>query len=293
MARGAEQSIMNDDDSRRDGDSSVITRIRRLLKGEPDSREDLLELLDDQRWSGILEKQELRMLKGVLQVSQMQVREVMIPRSQMVIIERDAPTETILRTIVDCGHSRFPVIGDDRDEVVGILLAKDVLRCSVEAPGKPLELSAFVRPATFIPESKRLDTLLQEFRSSRNHMAIVVDEYGGTSGLLTIEDVLEQIVGEIDDEHDPEEDLHIEPQGNHWNVMALTRIDEFNEYFESNLDDEDYDTIGGLVMRAFGRMPRRGETVSNGGFRFRVAQADRRRIHRLEVMREIPEPATE
>lgn len=277
---------MNDDDSRRDDDPGVVTRIRRLIKGEPDSRAALIELLDDKRWTAVLEKQELRMLKGVLQVSQMQVREVMIPRSQMVVIDRDSSTEHILHTIIECGHSRFPVIGADRDEVVGILLAKDVLRFCVESPGDELDLSAFMRPATFIPESKRLDTLLQEFRSSRNHMAIVVDEYGGTSGLLTIEDVLEEIVGEIDDEHDPEEAEHIEAQGNHWNVMALTRIDEFNEHFESELDDDDYETIGGLVMRAFGRMPRRGEAISSGGYRFRVAQADRRRIHRLEVTRE-------
>lgn len=278
---------MNDDESLADNDPSVIKRLRRLLRGEPDSREDLIELLDDKRWTAVLEKQELRMLKGVLQVSQMQVREVMIPRSQMVVIDRDTATEQILHTIIECGHSRFPVIGEDRDEVVGILLAKDVLRFCVEAPGETLDLSAFMRPATFIPESKRLDTLLQEFRASRNHMAIVVDEYGGTSGLLTIEDVLEEIVGEIGDEHDPEEAEHIQQQGEHWNVMALTRIDEFNEYFDSQLDDDDYETIGGLVMRAFGRMPRRGEATSSGGFLFRVAQADRRRIHRLEVTREV------
>jgi len=277
---------MNDEDSRRDDDPSVVTRIRRLIKGEPDSREELIELLDDKRWTAVLQKQELRMLKGVLQVSRMQVREVMIPRSQMVVIDRELTTEEILRIIIDCGHSRFPVIGEDRDEVVGILLAKDVLRFCVESPGEELELASFMRSATFIPESKRLDTLLQEFRSSRNHMAIVVDEYGGTSGLLTIEDVLEEIVGEIDDEHDPEEAEHIEAQGSHWNVMALTRIDEFNEYFESELDDDDYETIGGLVMRIFSRMPRRGEAISSDGFRFRVVQADRRRIHRLEVTRE-------
>jgi magnesium and cobalt transporter len=282
---------MNEDDSSREDDNSVVTRIRRLIRGEPDSREELIELLDDKRWTAVLEKQELRMLKGVLQVSRMQVREVMIPRSQMVVIDRDSLTEEILRTIIDCGHSRFPVIGEDRDEVVGILLAKDVLRFCVESPGEDMDLAAFMRPATFIPESKRLDTLLQEFRSSRNHMAIVVDEYGGTSGLLTIEDVLEEIVGEIDDEHDPEEAEHIEPQGSHWNVMALTRIDEFNEYFESDLDDDDYETIGGLAMRAFGRMPRRGEAISNGGFSFRIVQADRRRIHRLEVTREQVAPS--
>ena len=174
---------MNDDDSRRDDNPSVMTRIRRLLRGEPDSREELIELLDDKRWSSVLEKQELRMLKGVLQVSRMQVREVMIPRSHIVGIERDTPIDELLATIIDCGHSRFPVIGDDRDEVIGILLAKDLLRFYVESPGEQIDLTAFTRPATFIPESKRLDTLLQEFRASRNHMAIVVDEYGGTSGL--------------------------------------------------------------------------------------------------------------
>ena len=267
-----------------DGDS-LIARVRRLLRGEPDSRDDLIELLDDPRWAGVLQKQELRMLKGVLQVSQMQVREVMIPRSQMVVLERDASKDELLSIIIESGHSRFPVIGEDRDEVVGILLAKDVLRFVVESPGEPLRLDGFLRPATFIPESKRLDTLLQEFRASRNHMAIVVDEYGGTSGLLTIEDVLEEIVGEIDDEHDPEAADLIERQGDHWNVLALTRIDDFNEYFSAELDDTDYETIGGLVMREFGRLPRRGETTTFGGFSIKVAQADRRRIYRVEVTR--------
>jgi magnesium and cobalt transporter len=223
----------------------------------------------------------------------MQVREVMIPRSQMVVLEREASMDELLQTIVACGHSRFPVIGADRDEVVGILLAKDVLRFFVESPGEILDPTTFLRPATFIPESKRLDTLLQEFRSSRNHMAIVVDEYGGTSGLLTIEDVLEEIVGEIDDEHDPQEVEHIQQQGdgNRWTVMALTRIDEFNEYFSSDLDDEDYETIGGLLMREFGRLPRRGESIRRDGFEFTVVQADRRRIHRLEIARtEVADP---
>ena len=228
------------------------------------------------------------MLKGVLQVSQMQVREVMIPRSQMVVIDRDSGAEKVLATIVECGHSRFPVIGEDRDEVVGILLAKDVLKFFVESPDKPLDLGAFTRPATFIPESKRLDTLLQEFRSSRNHMALVVDEYGGTSGLLTIEDVLEEIVGEIDDEYDPAR-RPIQPQDPGWNdLRALTRIDEFNEFFGTSLEDEHYDTVGGLVMYALGHLPRRGETVTVGEFRFRVLQADRRRIQSVEVTRSCP-----
>lgn len=277
---------MNDDVARQDSGDSLIYRVRRLLRGEPDSRDDLIELLDDARWTAVLEKQELRMLKGVLQVSQMQVREVMIPRSQMVVLDSDAPMQELLAAIIECGHSRFPVIGEDRDEVMGILLAKDVLRFFVESPGETLDIRRFLRSATFIPESKRLDTLLQEFRSSRNHMAIVVDEYGGTSGLLTIEDVLEEIVGEIGDEHDPEEAEHIQEQGGHWSVMALTRIDEFNEYFAANLDDDDYETVGGLVMGEFGRLPRRGEQTFFGGFGFRVTQADRRRIHRLEVTRQ-------
>lgn len=282
---------MNDEIIRPDESDSLIFKVKRLLKNEPDSRDDLISLLEH-RWSSVLEKQELRMLRGVLQVSQMQVREVMIPRSQMVVLERDASSDELLRAIVECGHSRFPVIGEDRDEVVGILLAKDVLKFFVDSPGEKLDLTSFLRPTTFIPESKRLDTLLQEFRSSRNHMAIVVDEYGGISGLLTIEDVLEEIVGEIDDEHDPQEAEQIQEQGNHWNVMALARIDEFNEYFSSSLDDEDYETVGGLVMRGFGRLPRRGESISLGGFCFKVIQADRRRIHRLEVTREIiAEPA--
>ncbi|HJP03861.1 MAG: transporter associated domain-containing protein [Gammaproteobacteria bacterium] len=274
---------MNDEDPNLD--ESLILRVKRMIKSEPDSRNDLIEMLDGKRWKSVLEKQELRMLKGVLQVSQMQVREVMVPRSHMVVLEREAPMDELLQTIVKCGHSRFPVIGEDRDEVAGILLAKDVLRFFVESPGKTLDVTGFLRPATFIPESKRLDTLLQEFRSGRNHMAIVVDEYGGTSGLLTIEDVLEEIVGEIDDEHDPQEAELIQEQGSHWNVMALTRIDEFNEYFSCNLDDDDYETIGGLIMREFGRLPRRGESIRRDGFEFTVVQADRRRIHRLEVIR--------
>jgi magnesium and cobalt transporter len=269
-----------------------MARVRQLFGRKPGSREDLVDLLGDKRWKSVLEKHELRMLKGVLQVSQMQVREVMIPRSQMVVLERKAPRAELLQTIIERGHSRYPVIGEDRDEVVGILLAKDVLKYIVEFPDKEIDVSSCLRSATFIPESKRLDTLLQEFRSSRNHMAIVVDEYGGTSGLLTIEDVLEEIVGEIDDEHDPEEIEQIQQQGSQWNVLALTRIDTFNEYFSANLSDEDYDTLGGLVMRGFGRLPRRGESLLQDGFRFRVAQADRRRIHRLVVTREsAPEEA--
>jgi len=263
------------------------SRLRGLLKGEPATREDLLDMLGDDRWRTVLGNDEIAMLRGVLEVSEAQVRDVMVPRSQMVVLERAAPKEEVLETIIESGHSRFPVIGEDRDEVVGILLAKDVLSYFVTTPDEPFDFSRFLRQPTIIPESKRLNTLLKEFRVSRNHMAIVVDEYGGTSGLLTIEDVLEEIVGEIDDEHDPLEAEAIQSQGDsRFHVRALTRIDEFNEYFKSELLDEEYDTVGGLVIHELGRLPRRGESVSVGGFQFRVIQADRRRVHTLEVLQE-------
>jgi magnesium and cobalt transporter len=284
---------MNDAADRVDENDTLIERFKRFIKNEPESRQDIIDFLNDAHLSSILASNELSMLKGVLQVSQIQVREVMVPRSQMVVLDQAAPPDELLHTIVDCGHSRYPVLGEERDEVVGILLAKDVLKFFLESPGSPLNIKHFLRPATFIPESKRLDTLLQDFRSSRNHMAIVVDEYGGIAGLLTIEDVLEEIVGDIDDEHDPEEAEHIQEQGGHWNVLALTRIDEFNDFFSAALQDEDYETVGGLVMRGFGRLPKRGEAINLGGFNFRVLQADRRRIHRLEVMREASAEAAE
>jgi magnesium and cobalt transporter len=210
-----------------------------------------------------------------------------------VVLERDAPKEETLRAIVESGHSRYPVIGEDRDEVVGVLLAKDILRHFVETPDRDFDLRKFIRPAIIIPESKRLNTLLKEFRINRNHLAIVVDEYGATAGLLTIEDVLEEIVGEIGDEYDAQEAEPIHKQdGNRFQVLALTRIEDFNQYFSSALSDEDYDTVGGLVMYELGRLPRRGESVSLAGFRFKVMQADRRRLHTLEVTRETPASAS-
>jgi len=277
---------MNDDpggDERGAGES-WYGRLRKALKVEPASREDLLELLGEEHWRRVLTPEELAMLHGVLQVAQTQVRDVMVPRSQMVVLEHDAPREQVLQTIVDSGHSRFPVIGEDRDEVIGVLLAKDLLRHFVASSDAPFTLARWLRPATFIPESKRLNTLLKEFRVSRNHMAIVVDEYGGVSGLLTIEDVLEEIVGDIDDETDPQEAEYIQPQGDgQFHVRALTRIEDFNEFFAVRLDDEHYDTVGGLVMHELGHLPRKGEAVQLGGFQFRVLQADRRRVHTVEV----------
>ena len=230
------------------------------------------------------------MLTGVLEVSETQVRDVMIPRSQMVVISSEDDFEQTLATIVESGHSRFPVIGEDRDEVLGILLAKDLLRYFGKDSAKEVVIRKVLRPAAVIPESKRLNALLKEFRASHNHMAIVVDEYGGIAGLLTIEDVLEEIVGEIEDEHDDEEVEFIRPDGDRngrpsYAVRALTRIEDFNEYFECELDDEEYDTVGGLVMHELGRLPRRGEKVHFGGFEFSVIKADKRRIDALQVQR--------
>jgi magnesium and cobalt transporter len=283
---------MEDDHQERPSGATWYGRLRRVLKGESASREDLLELLRDPQWKNVLEPEELSMLEGVLAVAETQVRDVMVPRSQIAFLERDAPREEILRAIVESGHSRFPVVGDDREEVVGILLAKDVLRYFVENGDQAFDITRWLRPATFIPESKRLNALLNEFRVSRNHIAIVVDEYGGIAGLLTIEDVLEEIVGEIDDEYDPLEAERIQRQeGGRYHVKALTRIEEFNTYFEAKLDDENYDTIGGLVTYELGHLPRKGETVSVAGFRFRVLQADRRRVQSVEVTRESAVPA--
>jgi len=283
---------MTDDDSDDRPGGTWYGRLRRVLKGDAATREDLLDWLRQSHARTVLDDEELAMLEGVLAVSETQVRDVMVPRSQMVVLERDAPRDELLKAIVDSGHSRFPVIGHDREEVVGILLAKDVLRHFVARPDQPFDISRYVRPATFIPESKRLNALLKEFRGSRNHIAIVVDEYGGITGLLTIEDVLEEIVGEIDDEHDPAETVPIQMQGaGCYHVRALTRIEEFNEFFGASLDDQHYDTVGGLVMHELGRLPRKGESLQLGEFRFRVLQADRRRILSIEVTRGSSAPA--
>ena len=225
------------------------------------------------------------MLSGVLEVSETQVREVMVPRSQMVVIDIEDDWDDTLKLIVESGHSRFPVIGEDRDDVLGLLLAKDLLRYYGSEVANDLTIQEMLRPAKVIPESKRLNALLKEFRASHNHMAIVVDEYGGVAGLLTIEDVLEEIVGEIDDEHDQEEAVFIRADGDRdgvpcFAVRALTRVEDFNEYFECDLDAEEYDTVGGLVTHELGRLPRRGEKIEFGGFEFAIIKADERRIDR-------------
>jgi magnesium and cobalt transporter len=284
---------MSDEIPSSNNDAGVSGWWARLFQGRADevkSREEVLGFLAQFRERGVLTPDELAMLQGVLEVSNTQVRDIMVPRSHMVVLAKDESPEQLLKTIIDSNHSRFPVIGDDRDEVVGIVLAKDILKHYV-SHGQSLEVEPLLRPVVFIPESKRLNTLLAEFRESRNHMAIVVDEYGGVAGLATIEDVLEQIVGEIDDEHDPEEAASIQLQSDgRYLVLALTRVDDFNQYFDAELNDEEYDTVGGLIMHELGRLPRRGEQIDYAGFRFKVLRGDRRRLHTLEVTRLPPAP---
>ncbi len=270
------------------GTPGLVARVMRAIRGEPWSRDEIQTFIQS---DVELDAEEKSMLSGVLEVSETQVREVMVPRSQMVVIDIDDEFDDTMKLIVESGHSRFPVIGEDRDEVLGILLAKDLLRYYGSDEAKDLTIKKLLRPATVIPESKRLNALLKEFRASHNHMAIVVDEYGGVAGLLTIEDVLEEIVGEIDDEHDQEEAEFIRPDGDRngkpcFAVRALTRVEDFNEYFECQLDDEEYDTIGGLVLHELGRLPGRGEEVDFGGFVFAVIKADERRIDALQVQRD-------
>jgi magnesium and cobalt transporter len=282
------------DDTHPSGDTGVSGWFQRLVQGRADAktRDEITEFLAGFKERGVIGDDEFAMLEGVLDVADTQVRDIMVPRSQMVVVAKDQTAEEVLKVVTDSNHSRFPVIGNDRDEVVGIVLAKDLLKHFI-ANKAPFDLQTFLRPAAIIPESKRLNTLLTEFREARNHMAIVVDEYGGVSGLVTIEDVLEQIVGEIDDEHDPEAVSSIQPQdGGKYVVLALARIDEFNEFFNTELSDAEYDTVGGLVMHELGRLPRRGEQLEFAGLRFKVVRGDRRRLHTLEVTR-LPQPQAE
>ena len=270
------------------GGTGLFARIKRAFKGDPWSREEIHDFIHQPE--SALDAEEISMMAGVLEVSETQAREVMVPRSQMVVINIEQDVDEILAIIIESGHSRFPVIGEDRDEVLGVLLAKDLLRYFGSDNADDFPLLQVLRSVSVIPESKRLNALLKEFRDSHNHMAIVVDEYGGVAGLLTIEDVLEEIVGEIDDEHDQEEAAFIGADGEHngkpcFAVRALTRIEDFNEYFRCELDDDEYDTIGGLVMHEFGRLPRHGEKIEFRGFEFMIVKADQRRVESLRVQR--------
>jgi len=276
--------MSEDQSSNGSGPRSWMDRIGKVFSSEPRNREELKQLINESCEKGILDTEVVTMIEGALAVSEMQVRDAMVPRSHMVVIPLDSPLDEFLPLILESGHSRFPVIGEDRDEVEGILLAKDLLRHYAENNG-PLNIRELLRSAVVIPESKRLNMLLKDFRASRNHMAIVVDEYGGVSGLITIEDVLEEIVGEIDDEHDEEEEAAIKPLGkSRFQVNALTEIEDFNDSFECDFGDEDYGTVGGLLLAEFGRVPERGdEVVLAGQFQFRVTAADSRRIIMLEM----------
>jgi magnesium and cobalt transporter len=270
---------------------SLLDRLSALLTREPEDREDLVELLRGAFERRLLDADALSMIEGVLSVSETTVRDIMIPRAQMDCVSTHDEPEDFIPFIVETKHSRFPVIGESKDDVVGILLAKELL--GYYAHPEAFNLREILRPAVFVPESKRLNVLLREFRANRNHIAIVVDEYGGVSGLVTIEDVLEQIVGDIEDEYDfDESEDNIIPEANgRFRVKAQTEIGDFNAQFGTRFEDEEFDTVGGLVLKAFGRLPKRGEATSFDGFRFRVLRADSRRLHTLQVERVTPPPA--
>lgn len=261
---------------------SLLERLSHFLLREPEDREQLVTLLHGAYENSLMDADSLAMIEGVLQVSEMQVRDIMIPRSQMDVIDITDPPETFIPHVIETAHSRFPVIEDDKNDVIGILLAKDLLRYYA---GEDFEVRDMLRPAVFIPESKRLNILLKEFRSNRNHIAIVVDEYGGVAGMVTIEDVLEQIVGDIEDEYDYDEDEDniIQNADGQFRVKALTEIGDFNEVIGTTLSDEEYSTIGGLVVHQFGRLPKRDDEIMLSGLRFRVLRADSRRLHTMMV----------
>ncbi|MCP4075184.1 MAG: CBS domain-containing protein [Gammaproteobacteria bacterium] len=262
----------------------LVERLMSAFSGDPQNQEELIQLLRSFHQHQIIGADELFMIEGVLQVSDMQVRDIMIPRGRMTVVDHSSSTSEIIKIITESGHSRFPVIDDDKDDIVGVLLAKDLLQLSLTS-GSRFEINDYIRPATFIPESKRLSVLLKDFRINHRHMAMIVDEYGGVSGLVTIEDVLEQIVGEIDDEHDDEEDeVDIKPQGsNRFNVRALTPLDDFNDFFKTSFENDDVETIGGYLLSRIGRLPTRGENFELENFTFRVLNTNSRQVHLYQV----------
>jgi len=273
-----------------DADSSGSTkgwfeRLMSAFSGDPQDQEQLIELLRNFHQHHIIGADELFMIEGVLQVSDMQVRDIMIPRGKMTVIDHSLKLKEIIDIITESGHSRFPVIDDDKDDIVGVLLAKDLLQLSADNDDQ-FEIKDYIRPATFIPESKRLSVLLKEFRANRSHLAMIVDEYGGVSGLVTIEDVLEQIVGKIDDEHDDEdEEIDIRQHGsNRFSVRALTPLEEFNAYFNTTFENDDVETIGGYLLGKIGHLPARGDSFELDQFTFRVLSADSRHVHLYQVV---------
>ena len=270
-----------------------LRKLSRKIAGEAQDRGEVIEYLRDAALRGVIEGDALAMLEGVLGVADIQVRDIMVPRAQMTVLNRDDESDRLLKTVIESGHSRFPVMDEDREKIVGILLAKDLLRLAVSNDDTLFDIKEFMRPTVFVPESKRLNVLLREFRRSRVHMAIVADEYGGVAGLVTIEDVIEQIVGDIDDEHDIDEAENIRKDGERqYIVRGQTPIDEFNEYFQTELSDDEFDTVAGLVMKQLGRLPRRGESLQLADCDLKVLRFDRRRIDslRLTAPRDIVPP---
>lgn len=256
-------------------------RLKSTFSKTPRDLPALIEILRDSETRNILDPDVLMMLEGAIHTAEMQVRDIMVPRVQMVVIHHSAEPASIMKTVIESGHSRFPVVSDDQDDVLGILLAKDLLSCFVDDEAEDFAVKKLMRPAVFVPESKRLNVLLRDFRTNRNHMAIVVDEYG-IAGLVTIEDIIEEIVGEIEDETDLDEETSIDQHGrNRYTVQAFTPIEEFNDYFGTQLGNDDYDTIGGLVINEFGYLPKRGEHIDLAGYNVKVLRADKRRLHLL------------
>lgn len=277
--------MMSDDRSGGDGgEKSWVDKIALLFSTEPRNRGDLEDVLAVAAENEVIDEDARSIMEGAMQVSDMQARDIMIPRGQMVVIKTEATLEEILPQIIRAAHSRYPVIGESSDDILGILLAKDLLPQILSENNVDFKIEDLLRPTMVVPESKRLNVLLREFRENRNHMAIVIDEYGGVAGLVTIEDVLEEIVGEIEDETDVEADRYIRKiSSDDFFIKALTPIDEFNEYFNSDFNDEDFDTIGGLVIQAFGHMPARNEIAIIDKFEFKVINSDQRKIHSLRM----------
>ena len=266
------------------GQKTWLERITQAFAHEPKNRQELLEILREAHQNKLLDNEALAIVEGAIQVADLQVRDIMVPRSQVISIKADQSPREFLPAIIAAAHSRYPVVGESLDEVIGVLLAKDLLPLILKDEHHNFDIKDLLRPATFVPESKRLNVLLREFRANHNHMAIVIDEYGGVAGLVTIEDVLEQIVGDIEDEHDVEEDSYIKPlPSGDFLVKALTPIENFNETFDTEFPDDEFDTVGGLVMNAFGHLPKRNEVTEIGEYRFRVLNADSRRLHLLRL----------
>lgn len=280
---------MNDEPPSSQTEKSWLDKLLNAFSGEPQSQEELLDIIKDAADNKLLDQEALEIIQGALEVSGQQVREIMIPRTQMITVNINDSNEEFLSKIIDSGHSRFPVVGENIDDIRGVLLAKDLLPLVLKGH-EGFQLESIIRQATIIPESKRLNVLLREFRENRYHMALVIDEYGGISGLITIEDILEEIVGEISDETDDDHnDAYIRKVADDdFIVKALTPIEDFNEYFSAALDEEEFDTLGGLLMKAFGHLPQRNETTTFDGFTFRVLYSDTRQVHLVRVSIEKP-----